>query len=174
MRDLAWPVPLRAGQRRTVAAGEDWDLVFRTPTGRSIDSRSEWADWTDLLNEVGAQEARVHDARHARHTTATLLLDQGICIRVVQQILGHFQVSQTERDTDVTTQLGQDAAGAHGQRPVGPADQLQPEPHRAVISPVRPAAPQPARGRSESCSMSAAHTRAQQVIDSQSVLPNAS
>jgi len=50
---------------------------------------------------------RVHDARH---TAATLLLEQGIGIRVVQQILGHSQLSQTERYTHVTTALSQDAA----------------------------------------------------------------
>jgi integrase len=31
-------------------------------------------------------------------------------VRVVQQILGHSQVSQTERSTHVTAQLGTDAA----------------------------------------------------------------
>ena len=50
--------------------------------------------------------ARVHDARH---TAATLLLEQGIGIRVVQQILGHSQLSQTERYTHVTTELSQHA-----------------------------------------------------------------
>jgi len=50
---------------------------------------------------------RVHDARH---TAATLLLEQGVGIRVVQQILGHSQLSQTERYTHVTTALSQDAA----------------------------------------------------------------
>jgi len=41
----------------------------------------------------------VHDARH---TAATLLLEQGIDIRVVQQILGHSQLRMTERYTHVT------------------------------------------------------------------------
>jgi site-specific recombinase XerD len=43
-------------------------------------------------------------------TAATLLLEQGISIRVVQQILGHSQLSQTERYTHVTTALSQHAA----------------------------------------------------------------
>jgi len=56
---------------------------------------------------AGIRTARVHDARH---TAATLLLEQGIGIRVVQQILGHSQLSQTQRYTHVTAVLSQDAA----------------------------------------------------------------
>jgi Phage integrase family len=95
-----------------------------TPTGTPINSRSDWSDWHDLLRVAGVREARVHDARH---TAATLLLEQGVGIRVVQQILGHSQVSQTERYTHVTTQLGRDAAERMSGALWSPAAQLQPE-----------------------------------------------
>ena len=49
------------------------------------------------------------------------MLEQGVDIRVVQQILGHSQLSQTERYTHVTRALSKDAAnrmsGACGQAP---------------------------------------------------------
>jgi site-specific recombinase XerD len=51
--------------------------------------------------------ARVHDARH---TAATLLLEQGIGIRIFQQILGHSQLSQTQRYTHVSAELSRAAA----------------------------------------------------------------
>jgi site-specific recombinase XerD len=35
-------------------------------------------------------------------TAATLLLEQGVDVRVVQQILGHSQLSQAQRYTQVT------------------------------------------------------------------------
>ena len=115
---LALPAPLiaqlrthhrqQAAERLTAgAAWQDWDLVFCTPIGMPIDSRDDWEDWHALLAEAGIRDARVHDARH---TAATLLLEQGISIRVVQQILGHSQLSQTERYTHVTTALSQHAA----------------------------------------------------------------
>jgi site-specific recombinase XerD len=56
---------------------------------------------------AGLRDARVHDARH---TAATLLLDQGVSVRVVQEILGHSQLRQTERYTHVTKALSQHTA----------------------------------------------------------------
>ncbi|WP_240506656.1 tyrosine-type recombinase/integrase [Thermoactinospora rubra] len=40
----------------------------------------------------------VHDARH---TAATLLIEEGVHIRVVQEILGHARVTTTERYTSL-------------------------------------------------------------------------
>jgi integrase len=105
---------LRAHRRRQnaerLALGEswtDWDLVFCSPLGAPIDPHDDWEEWHSLLAAAGVREARVHDARH---TAGTLLLEQGIGIRVVQQILGHSQLSQTQRYTHVTAALTKDAA----------------------------------------------------------------
>jgi site-specific recombinase XerD len=58
---------------------------------------------------AGAQvrDARVHDARH---TAATLLIEQGVHIRVVQEVLGHTRVTTTERYTHVATLQMKDAS----------------------------------------------------------------
>ncbi len=119
---LAMPAPLiaqlRAHRRRQhahrLAAStpwEDWDLVFCSPTGKPIDPRDDWQDWRALLKAAGVRETRVHDARH---TAGTLLLEQGVDIRVVQQILGHSQLSQTQRYTHVTAKLSRHAADQMG------------------------------------------------------------
>ena len=93
------------------AAWQDWDLVFCGPTGAPLSAEDDWADWRAVLTAAGVRPARVHDARH---TAATLLLEQGIDIRVVQQILGHSQLRMTERYTHVTEKLTQLAAKRMG------------------------------------------------------------
>jgi len=92
-------------------AWTDMDLVFCQPNGRPIDTRTDWQDWKDLLAEAGVRDARVHDGRH---TAATLLLEQGVDVRVVHQILGHSQLSQTQRYTHVTSELAKDATDRMG------------------------------------------------------------
>ena len=53
------------------------------------------------------RDARVHDARH---TAATLPVEQGVHIRVVQEVLGHTRVTTTERYTHVATLRMKDAS----------------------------------------------------------------
>jgi integrase len=97
-----------------LAAGdrwEDWDLVFARPDGRPINPRQDWAEWKDVLTTAGIRDARPHDARH---TAATLLLEQGVDIRVVQELLGHSSLAVTKRYTHVTSKLSRDAADRIG------------------------------------------------------------
>ncbi|MEU9890679.1 tyrosine-type recombinase/integrase [Sphaerisporangium sp. NPDC051011] len=52
-----------------------------------MDPGDDWDEWKGLLRDAGVEkDARVHDAQH---TAATLLLEQGVDISVVQEILGH-------------------------------------------------------------------------------------
>ena len=71
----------------------------------------------DLVGCVGIHAARLHDARH---TAATLLLAQGVDQRVVMEILGHSQISMTNRYTHVLPQVMTDAAARMGQALWGP------------------------------------------------------
>jgi site-specific recombinase XerD len=65
-----------------------------------------------MLRMAGLRNARPHDARH---TAATLLLEQGVDIQVVQEILGHSSLAVTKRYTHVTSKLAEDAATRMGQ-----------------------------------------------------------
>jgi integrase len=83
-----------------LAAGPAWkgwehgDIVFAGPSGRPVDPRRDWQDWKDLLGEIGILARRPHDVRHQ---TATDLLEEGIDVKVVQEILGHATPDFTRR-----------------------------------------------------------------------------
>ena len=63
--------------------------------------------WKAILRRAQVQNARVHDVRH---TAATLLIEQGVHIRAVQEVLGHTRVTTTERYTHVATLQMRDAS----------------------------------------------------------------
>lgn len=97
-----------------LAAGdrwEDWDLVFAGPTGKPIQAAKDWAEFKEMLAAAGLPDARPHDARH---TAATLLLEQGVDVSVVQEILGHASLAVTKRYAHVTNKLTEDAAAKIG------------------------------------------------------------
>jgi integrase len=116
------PPPLTADLRthraeqnaERLCAGDRWEdngLVFCQPNGRPIDPRTDWDDWKALLDRAKVHDARVHDARH---TAGTLLLVQGVHIRVVQEILGHSRITVTEKYTHVQPELSRNAAQRMG------------------------------------------------------------
>ncbi|SDL13705.1 tyrosine-type recombinase/integrase [Nonomuraea jiangxiensis] len=91
-------------------AGDKWtdhDLVFTTHLGGPIERTEDWKQWKSILRQAGVRDVRVHDARH---TAATLLIEQGVHIRVVQEILGHTRVTTTDRYTHVATLQMKDAS----------------------------------------------------------------
>ncbi|MBA3741611.1 tyrosine-type recombinase/integrase [Sporichthya sp.] len=120
-RTLVLPAPLadqlvrhRAAPQAARAVGPLWhdlDLVFTQPDGRHLGPEQDWRAWKDLLKVAGVRDARLHDARH---TAATLLLEQGVDIRVVQEILGHSTLAMTKRYTHVTDTLARQAAERMG------------------------------------------------------------
>lgn len=122
-RTIALPPPLlaelkahrKAQNEERLAAGTAWkgtlDLVFAQTNGKPIDPRADWQDWIDLLARAEVPRHRLHDARH---TAATLLLEQGVDTRVVMAILGHSQISMTSRYQHVMDKMQTDAAARMG------------------------------------------------------------
>jgi integrase len=97
-------------EREKAAAGDawaEWDLCFPNALGKPQEARDDWTNWKQLCTQAGVRPVRLHDARH---TAATLLLEQGVDIRVVQEILGHSALAVTKKYTHVTDRLARDAA----------------------------------------------------------------
>ncbi|MCW2605485.1 MAG: Integrase [Frankiales bacterium] len=83
-------------------------LVFAQANGRPINPATDWKAWKALLTTAGVRDARLHDARH---TAATLLLQQGVPARVAMQVLGHSQIGLTLGTySHVVPELAQEAA----------------------------------------------------------------
>ncbi|MFD9967173.1 tyrosine-type recombinase/integrase [Streptomyces sp. NPDC059017] len=82
-------------QREREAAGTTWQdsgHVFATTQGRAIDPTNLTRAFTTLLRRAGLRRIRFHDLRHS---TATLLLEQGVELVVIKELLGHAHIGVT-------------------------------------------------------------------------------
>ena len=82
-------------QRDRDAAGAEWQhngYVFTTPQGTAIDPTNLTRTFTALLRKAGLRRIRFHDLRHS---TATLLLEQGVELVVIKELLGHAHIGVT-------------------------------------------------------------------------------
>jgi integrase len=66
--------------------------VFTRPDGRTLAVQTVYDSWRRLLERAGVPIVRPHDARH---TTATLLLGQGVHPKLVSEMLDHTTVAIT-------------------------------------------------------------------------------
>ncbi len=75
------------------SAWQDHDYVFCTSIGTHLNPTRDILDQLKLLlKKAGLPDIRFHDLRHS---AATLLLGAGVHPKVVQEILGHSQISMT-------------------------------------------------------------------------------
>lgn len=71
---------------------QDYDLIFPSPIGTPLDPSNVLKVYKYCLKEAGLPNLRFHDLRH---TAATLMLQQGINPKIVQERLGHSDISLT-------------------------------------------------------------------------------
>jgi len=109
---------LRAHRKRQVAEQlrlgdrwlNEWDLVFVGAQGEPLHPKAVWREWRRILEAAQLPTIRPHDLRH---TAGTLMREQGVDIKVIQETLGHSSISTT-LDTygHVTPGLREQAIGA--------------------------------------------------------------
>ncbi|MGH9214908.1 MAG: tyrosine-type recombinase/integrase [Acidimicrobiales bacterium] len=96
----------RRRQAERLALGPLWvdsGHVFTSATGTPLDPRNANRWWSAICERAGVGHRRFHAARH---TAATLLLDQGVPLEVVSAVLGHAGLAIT---ADVYAKVGMDA-----------------------------------------------------------------
>ncbi|MFB0627539.1 MULTISPECIES: tyrosine-type recombinase/integrase [Streptomyces] len=115
-------------------AGSDWSdsgLVFTTPTGRPLDPANLTRRFRSFLNRAGLRRIRFHDLRHS---TATLLLEQGIDLVVIKELLGHAHIGVTAGVyAHVRLRLQRDAIDALGHALGGQDDDADDPPTAVAI-----------------------------------------
>ena len=99
---------LRAGP----AWSGEWGLVFASDTGRPLSGSDVTHRFQTILARTGMRRQRFHDLRHC---AATFMLVQGVPLRVVQEVLGHANITVTANTyTHVLPELQRDAADRMG------------------------------------------------------------
>lgn len=76
----------------TKVGWKDSGLIFTTPTGGPLDPANMTRRFGRLLDRAGLRRIRFHDLRHS---TATLLLEQGVDLVVIKELLGHAHIGVT-------------------------------------------------------------------------------
>jgi integrase len=102
IRTIPMPVAveraLRAHQRRqnvermAAPVWEDAGLVFASTVGTVIDGDNAYKWWQRLCLAAGIGHRRFHATRH---TAATLMLNNGVPLEVIRDVLGHSSIAIT-------------------------------------------------------------------------------
>lgn len=98
-------VALETHMEKMPAATEKHDLLFRRADGLPLDQKTDRNAWKAILAAAELPPVRLHDARHG---VATLLLEAGVDIHVIQTILGHSSVLTTKGYAHVNTRLARE------------------------------------------------------------------
>ena len=86
-------IPMNATVRQLLADWPHDGLVFPSPaTGRKLTNID--TAWRHLLREADIEDFRFHDCRHH---FATKLVERGVALTTVQQLLGHSDITLTTR-----------------------------------------------------------------------------
>lgn len=86
----------------------DYDLVYCNPNGTPVTPGAFNHRFSNTLKDKGLEHMRVHDLRH---TNASLMLSQGVSMKVASERLGHTTIGITmDLYSHIDEELQQDAA----------------------------------------------------------------
>ena len=92
-------------------AGSAWNnehnLVFTNAMGDFLSHRTVYDCFKRIVKTIGMEDMRFHDLRH---TFATLALQNGVDVKTVSSMLGHYDAGFTLRTYTHATRQKQDEA----------------------------------------------------------------
>lgn len=91
MPESLWET-LKAHYVMTQGKPNPHNMVWTDHNGNPINPRRDWEAWKQALKKAGLEHVALHAARH---TTASLLLEAGVDMHIIQQILGHSVILTT-------------------------------------------------------------------------------
>jgi integrase len=98
-------------EQERLLVGERWqkhELIFPSTIGTPMEPRNLFRQFKDLLKRAGLPDIRFHDLRH---TAATLMFEQDVHPKVVQERLGHSTITLTlDTYSHVLPSMQEDAA----------------------------------------------------------------
>ena len=102
-RALAWIAKYLADARPRLLTGSDDGTLFLNDLGQPYERRQ----LTNLVRRylLASGIGKVGGCHLFRHTVATLMLENGADIRVIQQMLGHVKITTTEIYAQVSINL---------------------------------------------------------------------
>lgn len=83
--------------RQKLRAGDSWEgsdrfLLFSSELGKQMDPKSITRWWKKRINKYGLPDITFHELRH---TSATLLINQGVHMKTISARLGHSKIGIT-------------------------------------------------------------------------------
>jgi integrase len=91
---------------------KEWNLVFPSRVGTPLNPSNVTHQFQQLLEEAGLPRQKFHDLRHC---AASLLLSEGVDMKIVQDFLGHSHISLTANTyTHLTEKVRRDTADRMG------------------------------------------------------------
>lgn len=84
---------LKKRRRESIKTLNPHGMVWTDEAGNPIDDRKDLEAWYVLLDSLEIARVPLHSARH---TTATLLMELGVDVTVIQAIMGHSQATTTQ------------------------------------------------------------------------------
>ncbi len=102
-RITVFPEKLRAPVQNLIAGKGPSDFVFSSERGGKLTTRTAQKVFEKALDKAGILK---HATFHSlRHSFATHLLENGVDVRYVQELLGHRNIRTTQRYTQVTNPM---------------------------------------------------------------------